>query len=229
MPHSNAPADLFCIACSNLPNTSKTEADTGLTLEQLFVRPSAQEFFREHSRGVKYRRPMVIQLATRYLREPSGQRWPPPAWQAPGDSAVGEGTLGDEHAAWVRRAAQLAAAASSGSESKAQKRLVVVNPLDVERKASNPGLERALEVVAASEKQGASGELAFSELAQRQLVAVRDVHTDEATVAAVRDAFSQAFDCPVTTNLYMNGAFALTNLLLGGQKATAQAHTHQWG
>jgi hypothetical protein len=159
---------------------------------------------------------MVIQLATEYLLEPSGQQWPPPALVTPEDNAVGEGTLGDEHAAWVRRAAQLASAASSGSDSKAQKRLVVVNPLDVERKAANPGLQRALAAAAASEKQGASGESAFSELAQRQLVAVRDVHTDEATVAAVRDAFSQAFDCPVTTNLYMNGAFPPASLSLDG-------------
>eukprot|EP01043_Picozoa_sp_COSAG02_P076777 COSAG02_NODE_16480_length_1080_cov_1.031600_2_plen_65_part_01 len=65
------------------------------------MKPSAQDFLREHSRGVKYRRPMVIQLATEYLLEPSGQQWPPPAWQAPEDNAVGEGALGDEHAAWV--------------------------------------------------------------------------------------------------------------------------------
>lgn len=169
---------------------------------------------------------MVIQLASEYLVEPSGQQWPPPVL-TPEDNAVGEGKLGDEHAAWVRRAAQLA---SSGSDSKAQKRLVVVNPLDVERKAANPGLQRALREAAASEKQGASGESAFSDLAQRQLVAVRDVHTDEATVAAVRDAFSQAFDCPVTTNLYMNGAsFAVASLSLDNPKAVSQAQTRQWG
>ena len=177
-----------------------------LTLEQLFVKPSAQEFFREHSHGVMYRRPMVIQLATECLLDPSGQQWPPPALATPGCNA-GEGIVGDDAAAWVRRAAQLAAAASSGSDAKAQKRLVVVNPVDTERKAENPGLQRALEAAAEAEKQGGSGDSAFAKLAQRQLVAVRDVHTDEATVAAVRDAFSQAFDCPVTTNLYMNGAF----------------------
>ena len=148
---------------------------------------------------------MVIQLASEYLVEPSGQQWPPPAL-TPEDNAVGEGKLGDEHAAWVRRAAQLAAAASGGSEAQSQKRLVVVNPLDVERKAPNPGLQKALEAAAASEKNGDSRDAAFSELAQRQLVAVRDVHTDEATVADIRDAFSEAFDCAVTTNLYMNGA-----------------------
>lgn len=167
------------------------------------MKPSAEEFFREHRRGVDFRRPMVIQLATEYLLEPSGRQWPA---AAPKSDATGQGTCNDEEAAWVRRAAQLAAAATAGSNSKSQKRLVVVNPLDVERKAPNVGLQRALEAAAVSEKNGDSRDSAFSELAQRQLVAVRDVHTDEATVAGIRDAFSEAFNCAVTTNLYMNGA-----------------------
>lgn len=150
---------------------------------------------------------MIIQLAAEHLLEPSGQLWPPPDLTHMSiECSTAKSTQDDEGAPWVRRAAQLAAAAASGSDSKARKRLIVVNPLDVERKVPNPGLQRALEACAASSEGNAgSAGPAFSELAQRQLVAVRDVHTDEATVARLRDAFSKTFCCPVTTNLYMNG------------------------
>jgi hypothetical protein len=138
-----------------------------LTLEQLFLKPPAAEFFQEHRRGAQYRRPMIIQLAIpESLAGPSGEQWPPP---------LGASSKEEEEPAWVRRAAQLAAAASSGSDAKAQKRLVVVNPGDVERKAANPELARALAAPAEGLPQ------AFSALTQRQLVAVRDVHTDEDT------------------------------------------------
>ena len=155
-------------------------------LRQLFQRPTLDEFLSRY-RGA---RPCIIALAGGpESRAPSGTGWPQEAGPCEGGT----------EAAWVQRAAQLAAAAASGDDGKMQKRLVVVNPLDVERRKHDPALERAL---ATDEAERSA---AFEQLSQRQLVAVRDVHTDEHTVARLRDAFAQAFDCPVTTNLYMNG------------------------
>ena len=181
--------------CCDADAASASDA-APLALRDLFARPTLEEFLREH-KGV---RPVVISLASEWLAQPSGKRWPPSVADSGGEDEPG----------WVQRAAQLAAAAASlsaaesrgngGSVLAKNKRLVVVNPDDVERRAADPMVEQAM---AQADNGGLTD--AFRDLTQRRLVAVRDVHTDEATVSLLREAFATALDCPVTTNLYMNG------------------------
>eukprot|EP01051_Picozoa_sp_SAG22_P003942 SAG22_NODE_202_length_15324_cov_7.802627_4_plen_502_part_00 len=154
-----------------------------------------------------------------FLRSDFGQR--PVILQVDPAAAVAGGAGGAAAPdSWPDAAAALAAAAAraEGPVEPGQPRsgggggggLVVVNPADVERKTPDPLAAAALAHKASADPAALAAALAG--LSHERLLAVRDPHRladDEGgraarLVAAVQRAFAAHFDCPVSTNLYMN-------------------------
>eukprot|EP01048_Picozoa_sp_COSAG05_P009555 COSAG05_NODE_793_length_7295_cov_2.666481_11_plen_389_part_00 len=140
---------------------------TAFNLGQLFTAPTLAEFTSQQQQqvqhapvrgdhgigwqdaaaaeaGRRHDRPMIFKLRHDLLHQPSGVGWPTTATTASQHSSS-SGASDDSELLppWVQRTAQLAAAAVSATDGH-DKRLVVVNPKDPERKSPNPALEEAM-------------------------------------------------------------------------------------
>lgn len=98
---------------------------------------------------------------------------------------------------WVTKVSQLGAKAASKKN-----HLVSVDASDPEKQnvESNTLLKKALNLGTAKNNVPS----ALRALSTKQMVAIRDPHSDDDDINAVREVFSRFFGCPVNTNLYMN-------------------------
>lgn len=107
---------------------------------------------------------------------------------------------------WVRQAAGIAATAHL--EDKSGTRVVVVDPLDPERKRPRDEVDQAFAAHPQPNLHKRALVLADSlyQLSKKYLIAVRDPHRDDPLIEQIRQRFSGLFQCCVTTNIYLSGA-----------------------